>query len=79
MIVKSQKGFDHLWTLDFNACKGGTGRTVVDSHVSAGLFQVVGEHCLWCHCQELDCCKIEADWCCVGAIEVCAKIQKGKL
>ena len=53
LICKSQKDFDPLWTLDVNACKGGTGRTVVDHHVSTGLFQVGGHHCLWCRCQEL--------------------------
>ena len=77
LICKSQKDFDCLWTLEVNACNGGTRRTVVDTHFSAGLFQVGGQHCLWCHCQELHSCKIEADWCCATATE--ERAQKWKL
>ena len=79
MIVKSQKGFDHLWTLDFNACKGANGRTVVDCHVSASLFQVVGEHCLWCTVKNSTVAKLKLTSVAEGLLKFAQKCKKGKL
>ena len=73
LVCKSQKDFEHLWTLHVDACKGGTGRTVVDHHVSSGLFQVGGQHCLGCHS-----CNIEAHWCCATATEELAQKCKNE-